>query len=317
MLKTIIRLLIIAVLLIGIVITPKGYIDQWIHSYIMSSVKDSNDRYLEKSFEQAMAGFLVLSGVKSGLAIIEGSEIGVGFNLELGDVVQSVYDYVNIAWKTVLAGATVLLFTQLILETVELIDQVFLCLMFLTLLVMLIMRWYFPRYQKAFYLLREVALLFFILSLSLYLILPFAIKGSAYISKRISYPLIHEAQDDFAGIENEFSIEEIKRRLFPEDESEKDGWFSKFDVSGNLKGVKERFEIFKVYLTKQSEQVAKWTIKLIAGYVFDCIVFPLSFFVILFVFTKSILRLLFRFSQNNMIRKDIEEIFQRHHGRMG
>ena len=90
----------------------------------------TNHRYLDESYDRALEGFLVLSAVKSGLAVIEGSEVGIGFSLEVGDLVQSVYDYVNIAWKTVLAGGTILLITRLALDGVTLVDHWVLALVF-------------------------------------------------------------------------------------------------------------------------------------------------------------------------------------------
>ena len=54
----------------------------------MGMVTDSNREYLTEAFDRSLVGFLVLSGIKSGLAIIEGSEVGIGFNLEIGDIVQ-------------------------------------------------------------------------------------------------------------------------------------------------------------------------------------------------------------------------------------
>jgi hypothetical protein len=36
------------------------------------------------------------------------------------------------------------------------------------------------------------------------------------------------------------------------------------------------------------------TLKLVAGYLFDCIVFPLTFFVILYLFTRNFIRFINR-----------------------
>ncbi len=53
--------------------------DKTINFLGMQQVADSNDAYLQAAFDRSLAGFLVLSGIKSGLAVIEGSEVGIGF----------------------------------------------------------------------------------------------------------------------------------------------------------------------------------------------------------------------------------------------
>ena len=41
---------------------------------------------------QNLAAFAGVSAIKTGLAIIEDSSVGVGFQLQVGDAVQAVYD---------------------------------------------------------------------------------------------------------------------------------------------------------------------------------------------------------------------------------
>ena len=111
------------VLLLAAVFTATGHLDLLVNTCGGAVLSDSNRAYLDESFDRSMKGFLVLSAIKGGLAVLEGSEVGVGFNLEVGDIVQSVYDYVDVAWKTALAGGTILLLIQLILQTIQLFDH--------------------------------------------------------------------------------------------------------------------------------------------------------------------------------------------------
>ncbi len=304
--KTVTKVFVMMLLALGMLLSPKGYIEQYFLSPIMSPVTTSNDLYLTESFNQALAGFLVLSGIKSGLAVIEGSEVGIGFNLELGDIVQSVYDYVDIAWKTVLTGAVVIYFTRLFIRAIELIDQVFLTGVFAVFLAMMIVYWYFPGYPKIFYYLREAALLLLLVTLSLYLLLPLTIKGTAYISKMVSLPLIEEAQHNFSDIEHIFSMEEMKESLFPVEAEPTESWLSKLDVSKNMQQIKDRFEHLKKQIAEKSAQVAAWTIKLIVGYLFDCILFPIVFVAMYILLVKMIFSVLFRYNRNRMIKDDLD-----------
>jgi hypothetical protein len=67
--------------------------------------------------EQNMKAFIALSGVKAALAIVEGSSVGVGFQLELGDAVQSVYDYIDFVWHMLMYSLLILGAYKLLLET--------------------------------------------------------------------------------------------------------------------------------------------------------------------------------------------------------
>ncbi|HOD49509.1 MAG TPA: hypothetical protein PKY01_01120 [Candidatus Hydrogenedentes bacterium] len=83
------------------------------YDFLNSSAAGSIDDALEKNAYV----FLGVSSVKAGMAVIEGSSIGVGFNIEIGDLVQSVYDYIDYVWKVLLYGLTILAFYKMLLET--------------------------------------------------------------------------------------------------------------------------------------------------------------------------------------------------------
>lgn len=72
---------------------------------------------VDASLEQNQTTFLVISGIKAGLALIEGSSVGIGVELELGDLIQPVYDYVDFFWRMFLYAFLVLGFYKLLLET--------------------------------------------------------------------------------------------------------------------------------------------------------------------------------------------------------
>jgi hypothetical protein len=61
--------------------------------------------------------FLSVSAVKAVLALLEGSAVGVGFHLEVGDLVQPVYDYVDFIWNMLLYALLLLGLYRLLLET--------------------------------------------------------------------------------------------------------------------------------------------------------------------------------------------------------
>jgi hypothetical protein len=69
------------------------------------------------TLKRQSASFLLISTLKSSLSIIEGSDIGIGFRLEVGDIVQSALDLVDFTWKIVLYGILLITFSKLFLES--------------------------------------------------------------------------------------------------------------------------------------------------------------------------------------------------------
>ena len=66
------------------------------------------------------------------------------------------------------------------------------------------------------------------------------------------------------------------------------------------------------YLKDKTRELTIWIIKLIAGYVFDCIIFPLGLFLLLFWLTKATAKYLFDVKQRQTLRDDLEEIFKKY-----
>jgi hypothetical protein len=271
-----------------------GTLDKSIGFFGMQRLGDANDAYLQDAFDRSLTGFLVLSGIKSGLAVIEGSEVGIGFNLEIGDIVQSVYDYVDIAWKTALAGGTILLITRLSLEAISAIDQWFLALMFLAMVVFLAVEWFFTGYARLANVFREAMLFLLVLTLTLYYLLPLGITAASFVSRKITAPLIVSSQEGFEKVHQEFSPAHVNSRLFAEEDDAHDSIFSALDFTAKYEMTRERIRQIGKYFKDKTALMATLTLQLVAGYLFDCIIFPLTFFVILYVLTRSLVTFLIR-----------------------
>jgi len=313
--NTIIKLIVFIVLSVSILAAGGEYVDRCFHEIGMRTIIDSNQHYLQQSFDRATAGFLVLSVIKSGLAVIEGSQIGVGFNLELGDIVQSLYDYVDIAWKTVLAGGTILMLTRLTLDAVAAIDHYFLSVTLFFFLMYMMVKWILPKAIQISRFLREAVLFLIVITMSLYFILPLSIKAASFLSAKISQPLIQETQASFAQIKEEFSPGGIQKKLFSGQNLKEKNWYSAMNFSENLERVKQRFTALQEYFAERTKQVSVWTIKLIAGYLFDCIIFPLTFLVVLYVVTKGMIQYCFGISRGASVKEDMEYLLIKYYGK--
>lgn len=279
---TIICILLAVISFLGILDTSLDFIGGKV-------IKKKNITYLENSFDKSIKGFLVLSSIKSGLAIIEGSGVGVGFNLEIGDAVQPVYDYVDIAWKASLAGGTVLLMAKLLYNFVQHIDQYFLSLLFLLLALSIFM-------QKGKYLrISNAAFSFtnaiFTITILLYFALPLSISIASFMSQRITTPIITEAMDGFSSIKKDLSAEEISKKLNKKQEATKT--MGLLQIPQKFYLTKQKVIEITQWIKDQSYNMAIWTVKLVAGYVFDCIIFPLTFFLIIMSMMKGLNRFLF------------------------
>lgn len=69
------------------------------------------------TLKRQSGSFLLVSTLKSSLAMIEGSDIGVGFRLEVGDIIQSTYDLVDFTWKILLYGILLITFSKIFHES--------------------------------------------------------------------------------------------------------------------------------------------------------------------------------------------------------
>jgi len=72
---------------------------------------------IDETLERDQKTFLVITAIKTSLAVIEGSSVGVGFQLEVGDIAQPAYDYVDFFWEMFLYAFLVMGFYKILLET--------------------------------------------------------------------------------------------------------------------------------------------------------------------------------------------------------
>jgi hypothetical protein len=234
--------------------------------------QEQNESYLEETFDKALVGFGVMSGLKAGLAVVEGStggvSAGVSLNLQIGDVVQSAYDYVDIAWRTLLLGSICLLSIQYLLDAVSLLDSFVLGLFWF----LMACTWVGRGRVK---LLRDAFLLSTFAVLVVYLLLPVSILFSSQLSERITRPSIEAAQLGF---------QQTSQQLFPENKDLPEGFVAR------IKQIPERLEQITRYLGDRTAQMSLWTIQLIAGYLFDCILFPFGTFLLMIAGTRALLR---------------------------
>jgi hypothetical protein len=283
-----------ALLLFLCVLSFTGNMDTAIDWTGRGHLRSANEAYLTEAFQKAISGFGVMSLLKAGLDIIEGSKVGASFGVtaqvEIGDAVQPAYDYVDIAWRTLLTGSVSLLGIRYILQATDFIDSYVLGFAFLIAAVAVIFSCFTKGFHQIRSIMRDILSLALVLVLALYYILPLSVWGASVLSRNITAPAITEAEQGF---------QQTQQELFPEPEADSKGTIS------TLMAIPERISRIVTYLTQKSQDLVVWTIQLIAGYIFDCIVFPLTLFALLLWLTRGFIRYVF---QKNFQKSLVDDI---------
>lgn len=295
--KNSIRIIVIFLCLISAYLAFRGSLDIVVNKIGIQSLITHNDEYLNMSFNKALVGFGVMSALKAGLDIIEGSEIGASFGItaqvEVGDIVRPAYDYIDIAWRTLLTSCVTLLSIRYLLKAATIIDGYMLGATLIIVAIFLMLRWWLPAWSYAKGVVRDVLSVAIVATLAIYYILPLSVWGASRLSSLITRPAIEEAQKGF---------EETKNTLFPDNQQTTDG------IVAKLKQLPSRIQQIANYLKNKTMDMVVWSIKLITGYIFDCIVFPLTLFILMLWMTRSIMWYIFHKNLQSSIRDDISRI---------
>ncbi len=298
--------LVMLVALAGTVLAATDVMDRAMARVGLGELMGANHRYLEESYDRALEGFLVLSAVKSGLAVVEGSEVGIGFSLQVGDLVQSVYDYVDIAWKTVLAGGTILLMTRLALDGVAMADHFVMVLAFFSLLILAAVRGFLPDRKGMADCMRSVTATCAFVTVLLYLVLPLAVFGAACLSERITRPLIQQSYNTFDQVSRTFTQGAVESDLGGDGKGAS-ALQTAMGVADRYERLKKRLRELETYLGDQAKSLAGTTFQLIAGYLFDCVIFPLAFLAVLILFLRGLPGYLMRAERDRRLAEAIRE----------
>ncbi len=274
----------IAVLTTLAVLAATGVMDRGLGWCGLDRLARVNDGYLDRAFDRALAGFLLLSGIKSGLAVVEGSSVGVGVSVELGDAVQPAYDYVDTAWKAAMAGASIIALMKMALQGLTLVDHWALFAALIVWAGFFAARWFAPRGDLLLRLLSRAGRFAVSLSAMFYLLLPLTIAGAALLSQRITAPLVDSSHQELKAVGQTLTPERIQERFFPQ-ESEANA--SIFDLKARIAHMGQGVKELMAYLKQETERLAALAIRLIAAYLFDCILFPLLFGLILMTIIRS------------------------------
>jgi len=276
-----------------------GPLDMWINELALGPLDQANEIYLDQSFEDASRLFIILTGIKSVLAVVEGSEIGVGFGLEMGDVVQGIYDYINFAWQIVLWATMILVMTRMLLEVIQLIDQWLLLLALGSVAWYLLAVWLLPQRRALGRVLRDVAFFSTILAVAAYFVIPLSVAGGAVLSAEITASRVATAETNLTVLQIE--LDERFREI-----EMADGFLNK------ASRIKEASGAVTHLFGVRTKAIFWDVITISAAYLFDTILFPLGLFLILFWLTRLLGRYLFGLRKNRLLREDLDGLLERY-----
>ena len=98
--------------ILGIILSVFGILQKIFGIVFIDSGKSIIDDYLQKSYEESKKLFIALSLMKGTTDVIEGSSINlnsvVGMDLQVGDIIQPIYDVINTLWKISFASVVIL-----------------------------------------------------------------------------------------------------------------------------------------------------------------------------------------------------------------
>jgi len=135
------------------------------------------ESYVEASQEKALTAFITVSAVKGLIAVVEGSDV-VG--IEVGDVVQPLYDAIDITWKILALSLGALYAIEILLGLSAVLGKVFLSLMFILALVTLFAK------QS---ILRKAAVFTGVLGFFFFVAVPVTLAVSGSLSESYSKPV--------------------------------------------------------------------------------------------------------------------------------
>lgn len=282
----------------------------------LGKVNEAAEMHLEQQREQALKGFLLLSALKVGLAVLRSSEVGFILNVRIGDLAVAVYDYVNFAWKILLAAVAYYYIVEYLLKLSAVVNVWFLWTALASIMAWLLIVDLRPGNLRLRSALAKTGVAASVLAILLYIGLPLSFVGGGWVSAHITGEPIKEANrlyedmgetmpsllDGKVQTEKKTDASDIQTSSvtvpFPYDGSNpllvmtepqsggggRTGIFARL-VSG------EKLGELKDYLEQRSRALASAVLRQTAAYIFNIVLFPLLMLIAFYLGCKYLISL--------------------------
>jgi hypothetical protein len=195
--------IVILLLILSFIPTSGGpFLEVLVQEAGIGAVKGRALEHLREQREQALEGFLVLSALKVGLAILKSSEVGLILNVRIGDLAVAIYDYVNFGWKVLLAAVAYYYLAEFLLDLAGTVDIWFIWVALVCSGFLLILTTVKKEHGKSAAFFSKTGIAAFVFSLILYLGLPLAFVGAGWVSVHITGGTIKDANQLFKELED-------------------------------------------------------------------------------------------------------------------
>ena len=200
----------------------------------------------------------------------------VGMEIEIGDIIQPIYDMINILWKVSLASVIILKLETIYYEIFKV--KLATILTFISLITIFPYTIYKNKVTKIF---RKISKYSFFILLYIYIVLPSAIfinsTISRYFEKEYKEPAIIELNQDLGR------LNKVKDEMLSLDQSK-----SIFNIPGQIDSAKVKIDNFTKEIDTISKDLVEDAPVIIGIILLTSIVFPLLIVILLYVVTKSI-----------------------------
>lgn len=280
----------------------------------LGKINEAAEQHLEQQREQALKGFLLLSALKVGLAVLRSSEVGLVLNVKIGDLAVAVYDYVNFAWKVLLAAVAYYYIAEYLLTLAAVINIWFLWAALVCTMAWLLTWDLRPGKVRLRTALARSGVAASVLAIMIYIGLPLSLVGAGWVSAHITGESISAANNLYKDMgENLPSI------LNDHGQEEKEAGASDIGTArvtvpvpydgtdpslaiterpeGNRTGIfatlvsGEKLKELKDYLEQRSKAFASAVLRQTAAYIFNIVLFPLLMITLLYFASKYLIGL--------------------------
>lgn len=265
-------------IILGIIFCIFGVMNVIFENTIFNLLKNLTKPYLDKTYDESKKLFLVLSLIKGTTDVIEGSTVNVsmilGMEIEVGDIVQPIYDIINILWKISLASTVILKLESLYFEIFKV--KIANLLIFISLVSLLPYTFIKNKITSIF---KSISKYSFFILVFIYLVLPGSLLINSYISRyfeeEYKKPAIEKLDKSLD------KLNEVKDRLFTFEQSK-----SIFDVPGQITSTKEKVEDFNKEIVSVSKSLSENTPLIIGIMLLTTIILPILIILFLYKVTR-------------------------------
>ena len=273
------KLLKIIVILV-IILSVFGVLSKIFEITIFDFLKNESEEYMRNSYNQSKTLFLTLSVIKGTMGVIEGSTLNanavIGINLELGDIIEPVYEMINILWKTSLLSVVILKIETLYFGFFTMKLSTFLLSVSMT----FIAPWVFIK-NKFTEILSKISKYFFYSFLFIYLLIPSVLfmtsKVVNVMETEYKEPAIKRIEQNVGNLNS--SAEALFR---PAENT------SIFNIKGQVDTYKDKIDSFKTEAGNVTESISEDVPLIIGVTIFGYIILPLLLTIFLYKLAKSL-----------------------------